>query len=237
MEFQHPTAILANITEEKLDKVREEAIDHNFLIDRESLYDIIGDAFKLEIKESNIKEEKNVRFTNFRYGGEYNSGNALIIDDEVYEDLKINLTEKSIKKLHLMNVKNKDIAFNELINYLKDANSLDNSYWNKGNIWGGKISDDEKIISLNRIGILQNEIKTLIRKELSITFFTPIIVGGSLGIYFLYIMVSNLGMTELLMSKALVVLLMGFIIQVLLYLISLRKYFKEVVNNIKVILD
>lgn len=289
LEFQHPTAILTNISEEKLDKVREEAIDHNYSIDREVLNSIIGTDFKLEIKDSNIKEEKNVRFTNFRYGGEYDSGTALVVDDKAYEVLKSNFTEKSIKKLHLMNVKNKDIAFDEILKNLKEVNNLDDSYWNQGNIWGGKISDDERgtieayrpiyreelirlqldnngmmlftmifigllfviangvvlyykvfsdikdeeerIKSLNRIGILQCEIKTMIKKELAITFFAPIIIGGSLGLYFLYIMVSNSGMTELLMKKAFIVLLVGFIIQVFLYLISLRKYFREVINR------
>lgn len=289
LELEHPTAILTNLTEEKLDEVREAAYEHDYSIDREKLDNIIGDEFKWEIKDSNIKEEKNVRFTNFRYGGEYNSGTALVVDDEAYEELKSNFKETSIKKLHLMNVKNKDIAFNELMSYLKEVNGLDDSYWNSGNIWGGKISDDERgtieayrpvyreelvrlqinnngmklftmifigllfviangvvlyykvfsdikdeeerIISLNRIGILQSEIKTMISKELAITFFAPIIIGGSLGLYFLYIMLSNSGMTELLMSKALIVLLIGFIIQALLYLISLSKYFKEVVNK------
>lgn len=289
LEFEHPTTILTNLSEEKLDEVRKAARDHNYPIDREKLNNIIGDDFKWEIKDSNIKEEKNVRFTNFRFGGEFTSGNALIIDDKYYEMLKVNFTDKSIKKLHLMNVKNKDIAFNELIKYLKEVNNLDSSYWKEGSIWGGKISDDERgiieayrpiyreelvrmklgnngmmlftmifigllfviangvvlyykvfsdtkdeeerIKSLNRIGILQSEIKSTISKELAITFLAPIIIGGSLGLYFLYIMVSNSGMTELLMNKAFIVLLVGFIIQVFLYLISLKKFFKEVLNK------
>lgn len=289
LEFEHPTAILTNLTEEKLDEVRKASVDHNYKIDRENLDNIIGDNFKLEIKDSNIKEEKNVRFTNFRYGGEYDSGTALVVDDKAYKVLKSNFMEKSIKKLHLMNVKNKDIAFDEVLKNLKEVNNLDDSYWNEGNIWGGKISDDERgtidayrpiyreelirlqldnngmmlftmifigllfiiangvvlyykvfsdikdeeerIKSLTRIGILQSEIKIMVKKELAITFFAPIIIGGSLGLYFLYIMVSNSGMTELLMNKAFIVLLVGFIIQVFLYLISLRKYFKEVLNK------
>lgn len=289
LEFEHPTAILTNLTEEKLDEVREACEGNGYTIDRESLNNIIGDNFKWEIKNSNIKEEKNVRFTNLRYGEEYDSGTALVIDDKAYEILKTNFMEKSIKKLHLMNVENKDIAFNKLMSYLKDNNSLDNSYWKEGSILRNEVSDDERstieeyrpiyreelfrmnlnnngmmlftmvfigllfviangvvlyykvfsdikdeeerIISLNRIGILQSEIKTIIRKELAITFFAPIIIGGSLGLYFLYIMVSNSGMTELLMSKSLIVLLIGCIIQVLLYLISLRKYFREVLNK------
>jgi len=185
-----------------------------------------------------------------------------------------------------MNVKNKDETFNEVIQYLKKVNNLDNSYWNEGNLWGGKITDDERgtieayrpvyreelirmlldnngiilftmifigllfviangvvlyykvfsdindeeerIISLNRIGILQSEIKTIISRELAITFFAPIIVGGSLGMYFLYVMVSNSGMAELLIKKSITVLLIGIIIQAVLYLISRRKYIREV---------
>lgn len=286
LEFKHPATILTNLTEERLDEVRKAAVDHNYSVDRENLDSIIGNNFKLRIEENSIKEYKNVKFTNFRYGGEYNSGTALVIDDKDYDVLKNNFTKKSIKKLHLMNVKNKDIAFNELIRYLKDANRLDNTYWKEGNLWGGKITDDERgtteayrpiyreeiirmqldnngimlftmifigvlfviangvvlyykacsdirddkerIISLNRIGILQREVKSMISKELAITFFIPIILGGSLGMYFLYIMVSNSGMTKLLIGKASIVLLIGTIIQILLYLISLRKYFKEV---------
>ncbi|WP_291583062.1 ABC transporter permease [Clostridium sp. UBA6640] len=285
LEYEHPTAILTNLTEEKRDEVRASE-DHNYTLSREVLDSIIGEAFSWEIKESNIKEEKNVKFTNYRHGGEYSSGTALIIDDKDYEVLKNNFAEKSVKKLHLMNVKNKDVAFNELIGYLKKVNNLDNSYWNEGNLFGGKITDDERgtieayrpiyreelikmqfdnngitlftmifigllfviangvvlyykvfndikdekerIISLDRIGILQSEVRTIISKELSITFFAPIIVGGSLGMYFLYVIVSNSGMTELLIRKSVIVLLIGTVIQIVLYLISRRKYIREV---------
>ncbi|MGL5616507.1 MAG: hypothetical protein ACRDD2_09830 [Sarcina sp.] len=93
-------------------------------------------------------------------------------------------------------------------------------------------NEEERILALNRIGILEKEIKIIISKELAIIFFVPIIIGGALGMYFLYVMVSNSGMENLLMNKALIIFIVAIVIQVILYLISLRKYFKEVIRNL-----
>lgn len=90
--------------------------------------------------------------------------------------------------------------------------------------------DDEKerMTSLSRIGVVEKEVKSMISKEIAITFFIPILVGGGLGLYYLYVMVSNSGMTELLMKKAVLVLAIGAVIQGIFYLISRRKYIKEI---------
>ncbi|WP_027634404.1 ABC transporter permease [Clostridium hydrogeniformans] len=90
--------------------------------------------------------------------------------------------------------------------------------------------EKERITSLNRIGVLEREIKSIISKELAITFFMPIFIGGGLGIYFLYVMVSNWQINGLLIKKAIVVLLIGAIIQGIVYLISRKKYIKEMVK-------
>ncbi|WP_170272302.1 ABC transporter permease, partial [Clostridium tarantellae] len=88
--------------------------------------------------------------------------------------------------------------------------------------------EKERIISLRRIGILQKEIKSIISKELAIIFFVPIIIGGGMGLYYLYVILSNTGMIELLIKKSFVILIGGILIQIIFYFISRRKYFKDV---------
>jgi len=81
---------------------------------------------------------------------------------------------------------------------------------------------------LFKVGILESEVKSVIKKELRIIFFVPIFIGGMLGVYFLYIMVFNSGMTELLMKKSIITLLLEIFIQFIFYKISKNKYIKEI---------
>jgi len=69
----------------------------------------------------------------------------------------------------------------------------------------------------------------MISKELAITFFTPILIGGGLALYYIYVLWSNSSMVGLLMKKSLIVLICGTIIQIIFYLISRKKYIKEVI--------
>lgn len=285
MEYEHPSSILTIMDEKQLEEVQNISAENNYSLSKEDYKKITGEKLSINIDKHRINEEKGVPFINNRYTSEYNSGSAFVLDDSDYELLKSNLTEKSIKNMHLMNVKNGDKAFEGLINYLRLENGLDESYWNYGNLFGSTSEDDrgykeayrpvyteeliqmqldengmmlftmifigllfiiangvvlyykvlsdiqdeeERMKSLSRIGVLQKEVKSMISKELAITFFIPIIVGGGLGLYHLYLMVSNSGMADLLIKKSIIVLAIGAILQVIFYVVSKRKYIREV---------
>ncbi|SHI96371.1 FtsX-like permease family protein [Clostridium cavendishii DSM 21758] len=286
MEFEQPTVILATINKTDLEKVKNNPKVKNNKISKEEFQNIIGQTTSLYLDKKNIEVKKGVPFTNFAYNSQYLSLNALVLDDEDYNKLKNNLPASSVEKTHLLNVKNGDDSFKGLVNYLRDDNGLDYSYWREGTISNETLkgergikecyrpvyneelirlqlnrnglifftmifigalfvisngvvlyykvlsdidSEMERIESLNRIGVKEKELKSTISKELGITFFIPMLVGGGLGTYYLYVLSSNTGIVELLMQKAFLVLGLGVIVQFIFYLISREKYIKEVI--------
>lgn len=88
--------------------------------------------------------------------------------------------------------------------------------------------DTSRLRALKSIGITQKEVEKLISKELVITFLVPIVVGGSIGTYYLYVMFSNSNMLDLLMNRVIVIWAVGALIQIVFYLISKQKYFKNI---------
>lgn len=89
--------------------------------------------------------------------------------------------------------------------------------------------EKERVNSLQRIGVTEKELKNTISKELIIIFFIPILIGGGIGLYFLYLMMSNSGSVDIIIKNSLVVLFAGIVIQFILYLICRKKYIKEVI--------
>ncbi|MGL4338555.1 MAG: FtsX-like permease family protein, partial [Turicibacter sp.] len=288
MIYEHPSSILTIMDEQQLEEVQQVSAENGYLLSQDDYDKIAKDSPSLYLDESQITEEKGIRFVNNRHTTSYSLGRAFVVDDTDYEKLNSQIGAGEKKKVHLLNVKNGDQAFVDLINYLRVENQLDASYWNEGNIWGkysyderGMIEDyrpiykeeliklqtdengmmfftmifigllfiiangivlyykvlsdiddeKERMTSLKRIGILQQEVKSMISKELAITFFIPILFGGGLGLYFLYIMVSNTEIAGLLMQNALIILLIGTFIQSIFYLISRRKYIKEIIGR------
>lgn len=285
MNFEYPTSILININKEQLEEVKDITSKNNFKLSKKDFKDIVGDAESLYLDKSMIKEEVGVKFTNSVGTKEYYSGRAIVLDNKDYETLKRALGNASLKKLHLMNVKNGDKAFKVLLNHLKKVNELDDSYWNETDIWSipfegmkGTIEayrpvykeelikeeldkrgiplfalifigllfviangvvlyykvlsdvyeEEGRVMSLTRIGLSDKEIKSIISKELGIIFFIPILIGGGLGLYYLYVIFSNSGILELFMKKAFMILIWGSMFQTLFYIISRKKYIKEV---------
>lgn len=287
LEFQHPTSVLTSIDEDRIEEFLGVVRQNDFKLSKEQLKDFQGDNVSLQVKGEKIKEEKGIPFVNSRHTTEYYLGTALVLNDADYELLKSNMTEEAIRRVHLLNVKNGDKTFEGLVNYLRDKNGLDESYWNEGNLWG-RTSDDEegikeayrpvyteeliemqlndngmmfftmifigvlfviangvvlyykvladiqdeeeRLAALARIGVQEKEIKAMISKEIGITFFMPVLFGGGLGLYFLYVMVSNSGMEQIIMKQSMIVLICGAIAQIVFYLICRRKYIREVVR-------
>ncbi|MDK2564332.1 ABC transporter permease [Romboutsia sedimentorum] len=92
--------------------------------------------------------------------------------------------------------------------------------------------DTQRLISLNRIGITDKEIINIITKEMAITFTLPMLVGGGIGFYLLYIVNSISPRVEALMEKCVLIFLIYLLIYVVLYLISRKKYIFEIKNRI-----
>ncbi|WP_010299413.1 ABC transporter permease [Clostridium senegalense] len=283
IEFNHPKAILATLSESQVEEARKlekENINNNYVINEGSVEKVIGNSYTLNLEKENIESRKGVPFVNHQLGS------AFVLNDMDYELLKNKLSVKAVENIHLINVKNGDKGFYSLVNYLRIKNNLDESFWKEGNLWGKHSYDEEgrkeyhrpmykeeliklqienygivfftmsfigllfviangvvlyykvlsdvdneeeRIESLIRIGVTEKEIETLISKELAITFFIPILVGGGLGMYYLYVMCSNMIIVKLLMKKALLILGLGTSIQIIFYLISRKKYIKEVI--------
>lgn len=289
IEGEYAAATLVTMDEKQLEEINEIASQENdYLLSKKDYEKIVGENDKLYLSKDKIKKEKGVPFINTKNISNYSLGTAFVVDDKSYEVLKAGIRSSSIKKVHLMNIKNGDKAFENLVNYLREESGLDNSYWNEANILGGIATDknkdkesyrpiykeelikakldkkgirlftmifmgllfiiangiclyykvlsdideeEERIISLNRIGTLEKEVKSIISKELAIIFFLPILIGGGLGVYLLYAVVSCYSeITGLIMKKSIVILLIGAIIQGVFYLISRKKYIKEVVG-------
>lgn len=283
MNYQPPSTILFTFNDAQLKEVKKltwEQTNKNNSISKSAINTISGNAASLNLDKKNIRSEKGVAFANRMYNTAYYSGTALIVSDKNYEMLKSKISSSSIKKLHLLNVKNSDAVMDTLVNYLRKVNGLDNSYWKEGNLWGRasnveayrpifkeelvrlKLQDNgmmfftmmfvgvlfliangvvlyykvlsdidnekERIASLTRIGITEKEMKSTSSKELAITFFTPLLIGGGLGLYYIYILCSNMSITALLIKNAFITLLCGAVLQTLFYLISRKKFIKTV---------
>ncbi|GAA0070005.1 ABC transporter permease [Clostridium sardiniense] len=281
------SSILTIMDKDQLQKIQDVSAENGYKLSKDEYKKIAGESKSLYLDGDNISGRSNVQFANFRHGADYAAGNALVLDDKDYELLKNNSNEKSYKKLHLINIKNGDKAFEGLLGYLMNINNLDNSFWADGSLFGKYSYDErgikesyrpiykeelislqldnsgiifftmifigllfviasgvvlyykvlsdineeeERITSLTRIGILQKEVKAIISKELAIVFFVPIIVGGGMGIYYLYLMSYNSGMTDTIMKKSMFILIIGAIIQFIAYLISRKKCIRETIS-------
>lgn len=285
-ESEQPNTILVGLDDKELEKFQSNLLLEERALRVEEVESTFDKSKYLYLDKENIVEEKKVKIANFRYGGDYYTGDGFILDDKDYEFLKNNLTKRAFKKIHLINVKNGDVAFEGIRKYLMTINKLDDSYWADTNIFGGLGSNDEigikeayrpiykeelvrlqldsngimfftmifigmlfvvangvilyykvlsdigdeneRINSLKRIGITAKEINSIVSKELAIIFFMPTLIGGGMGLYYLYVMISNSGMTELLMNKSVLILVIGYIFQYIFYLISRKKYIKEI---------
>ena len=90
--------------------------------------------------------------------------------------------------------------------------------------------DKERVISLSRIGMTDNEIRKVLSKELAIMFFVPILVGGGLAIYYISLMFSNWSVSQSVDERLLYIIVGAIIIQSILYFISRRKFLKEILG-------
>lgn len=88
--------------------------------------------------------------------------------------------------------------------------------------------EKERMISISKIGLTDKEGSIILIKQLRIIFFTPVIVGGGLGFYYLFIMYSNSSLTVFLMKQTLIVIALYAILQMIFFFGLKRKYLNEV---------
>lgn len=84
---------------------------------------------------------------------------------------------------------------------------------------------------LYKIGISKKEVESIITKECFVTFFTPLVMGSIFGYCFIYLVtnvVSGSDVLEKFMKNTTLVVIAYFIFQLAFYLITKRKYSKEV---------
>ena len=88
----------------------------------------------------------------------------------------------------------------------------------------------ERVKSLRRIGIENKKLRKIISKEMALTFYVPIIIGGVIACYYIYVLFSNHYIVGVVMKNVFEVLIAAIIIQTIIYLISRKKYLKEVLK-------
>lgn len=88
----------------------------------------------------------------------------------------------------------------------------------------------ERVKSLRRIGIENKKLRKIISKEMALTFYVPIIIGGVIACYYIYVLFSNHYIVGVVMKNVFEVLIATIIIQTIIYLISRKKYLKEVLK-------
>jgi ABC-type antimicrobial peptide transport system permease subunit len=88
-----------------------------------------------------------------------------------------------------------------------------------------------KFGKLYKIGIKSREIRTIISRELAVTFFTPLIFGTIVGYSMMYLMTFMVGGAFVLgpfMKFATFAVIAYFVFQTVFYLITRKKYVHEI---------
>lgn len=87
-----------------------------------------------------------------------------------------------------------------------------------------------RIKSISKVGLTTTEGTKIIVKQLCIIFFVPVIVGGSLGLYYLSVMYSNSALMIFLIKESLIIVGAYALLQVLFYLGIRRKYLNDILK-------
>ncbi|GGH23588.1 FtsX-like permease family protein [Paenibacillus segetis] len=122
-KFEMPDTILPVMSS---DQIEDKLWNH---MSKEELLQALDGYPITEYKSENISEA-NEPFINYvRTAGKY-FGQALVVDDTVYEQIKSGVSEEQVKKVHLLKGNFNEEGFHTLVNALQERNGLDSSYWN-----------------------------------------------------------------------------------------------------------
>lgn len=87
----------------------------------------------------------------------------------------------------------------------------------------------ERYEKLFKIGITDKEMIEAISKELKLIFFIPVILGSAVGFGYLALMVYNSSLFGKMLLNSLLVIIVYFIFQTWFYIITKKKYIKEII--------
>lgn len=90
---------------------------------------------------------------------------------------------------------------------------------------------------LHKVGISDKEIRRVVSAELLVTFFVPLLVGSVFGYSFIYLITHVMSGSDIIrefMTNTTIVVAVYFIFQLSFYLITKRKYSREVIRKLSV---
>ncbi|MEF2967322.1 ABC transporter permease [Paenibacillus sp. M1] len=95
---------------------------------KESLLRTLEGYSVIDYRTENIDEISGPYINNEQTAGDY-FGQALVVDDRVYETVKAAVGEDQVKRVHLLKGEIPPEGFQALLDVLREANGLDSSYW------------------------------------------------------------------------------------------------------------
>lgn len=127
-----------------------------------------------EIKETNIKKELGVQYTNYLKTKEFSSGSAFVVSDVYYEFLKSSY-KANASSYHLINYNGDEKVFYELVDYLRVKNGLDESYWQ--GVTDGYVEDENRSMAESYRPMSLIESKQSSFNSTGVLLFTMIFMG------------------------------------------------------------
>ncbi len=93
----------------------------------------------------------------------------------------------------------------------------------------GVDEEKERVKKLLQLGMTGREISKVLTKELTIIFFTPVVLAVSLVIYFLSVRFGVASNGEYMFNKSLCMVAAYIVLQIVAFFITRRRYIREVV--------
>ncbi|CQR58139.1 ABC transporter permease [Paenibacillus riograndensis] len=171
MKFEMPDTIIAFMDPEHMNDGM-----HDYE-NKESLMQALESYPVKEYLEGNIREVTEP-FANSLHTADVYYGQALVVDDRVYEQIRAAAGESQVKKLHLLKGDIDEQGFQALLHALQERNGLDASYWNANDQSAMKDADEQRATLEAFRPVYREE---LLRQELEssgTTFFIIMFLGA-----------------------------------------------------------
>lgn len=179
MKYKYPDTILAVLKEEQLTTLKDKLVqsDSSEKEKNKLLLQALKNETYVSFSEKQISQIYQP-FTNVRWTSVYSSGDALIVDDKLYANLKEVISTQNVKMLHLVKGDITENSFLSLISALRKINHLDTSYWIKGTQYGSKEVDEERRKIENHRPIFKEELLQLQLEANGLILFIMIFMGA-----------------------------------------------------------
>lgn len=172
--YQHPTVFLTSANEEQLNSAKVQ-LESNQASNEQQVKDVKqtlkGSAF-ITFEQKNISEMTKP-FVNYQFNESYSTGDALVVDDSIYETFKKAVGSSKVNTLHLIKGDIKEKDFLSLVAMLSDKNDLNDSYWKET---VSKETGNSEVMEGYR-PIFKDEILALQLESSGIVFFIMIFMG------------------------------------------------------------